>query len=108
MTTPYYAVIFTSRRIEGDQGYAEAAERMLELAREQPGFLGVESARGEDGLGITVSYWANEAAILAWKHHPEHSEIRERGRSTCIRRVIHGFAGLSGIIGFSSDNCGVL
>ncbi|WP_213941150.1 antibiotic biosynthesis monooxygenase [Pseudomonas sp. dw_612] len=77
----YFAVIFTSLRTDGDQGYAEAAGRMLELAREQPGFLGVESARGEDGLGITVSYWESEAAILAWKHHPEHSAIRERGRA---------------------------
>ncbi|NWA27209.1 antibiotic biosynthesis monooxygenase [Pseudomonas gingeri] len=79
---PYYAVIFTSLRTEGDQGYAEAAQRMVELAGEQPGFLGMESARGEDGLGITVSYWNSEAAILAWKQHAEHSEIRERGRST--------------------------
>lgn len=85
-TAPYYAVIFTSVRTEGDQGYAEAAARMLELAREQPGFLGVESARGEDGLGITVSYWASEAAILAWKQHPEHTAIRERGRSTWYAR----------------------
>jgi hypothetical protein len=57
MSAHYYAVIFTSLRTEGDQGYAEAAERMLALAREQPGFLGIESARGDDGLGITVSYW---------------------------------------------------
>lgn len=78
----YYAVIFTSLRTEGDQGYGEAAQRMVELARQQPGFLGVESARGEDGLGITVSYWSSEAAILAWKQHAEHSEIRERGRAT--------------------------
>jgi len=78
---PYYAVIFTSLRTEGDQGYSQAAMRMLELAREQPGFLGVESAR-EDGLGITVSYWASEAAILAWKHHAEHRAVREQGRST--------------------------
>jgi heme-degrading monooxygenase HmoA len=88
---PYYAVIFTSLRTEGDQGYSDAAERMLELAREQPGFLGEESARGDDGLGITVSYWASEAAILAWKQHPEHRAIRERGRSTwyaqCHTRV---------------------
>ena len=62
---PYYAVIFSSLRTEGDQGYGQAASRMLELAREQPGFLGVESAR-EDALGITVSYWESEAAILAW------------------------------------------
>ena len=88
---PYFAVIFTSLRTEGDQGYAEAAERMVELARHQPGFLGVESARGDDGLGITVSYWTSEAAILAWKRHPEHSAIRERGRATwyahCHTRV---------------------
>lgn len=78
---PYYAVIFSSLRTEGDQGYGQAATRMLELAREQPGFLGVESAR-EDGLGITVSYWASEAAILAWKQQAEHREVREKGRAT--------------------------
>lgn len=91
MSAHYYAVIFTSLRTEGDQGYAEAAESMLALAREQPGFLGIESARGDDGLGITVSYWRDEAAILAWKQHPEHAAIRERGRSTwyaqCQTRV---------------------
>ena len=79
---PYYAVIFTSLRTETDQGYAQAADRMLELARQQPGFLGVESARGDDGLGITVSYWASEAAILAWKQHTEHREVREQGRAS--------------------------
>ena len=78
---PYYAVIFSSLRTEGDAGYGQAAARMLELAREQPGFLGVESAR-EDGLGITVSYWASEAAILAWKQQAEHQAVREQGRAT--------------------------
>ena len=78
---PYYAVIFSSLRTEGDQGYGQAAGRMLELAREQPGFLGVESAR-EDGLGITVSYWESEAAISAWKQHAEHQAVREQGRAT--------------------------
>ncbi|TFY85670.1 antibiotic biosynthesis monooxygenase [Pseudomonas nabeulensis] len=78
---PYYAVIFSSLRTDGDHGYGEAAHRMLELARDQPGFLGVESAR-EAGLGITVSYWESEAAILAWKQHAEHRAVREQGRST--------------------------
>jgi heme-degrading monooxygenase HmoA len=78
---PYYAVIFSSLRTAGDHGYGEAATRMLELAREQPGFLGVESAR-EDGVGITVSYWRNEADILAWKQQAEHRAVREQGRST--------------------------
>lgn len=78
---PYYAVVFSSLRTEGDRGYGHAARRMLELAREQPGFLGVESAR-EDGLGITVSYWVSEAAILAWKQQAAHQAVREQGRST--------------------------
>lgn len=83
---PYYAVIFTSvRTAADDEGYQRAALRMLDRVREQPGFLGVESARGEDGLGITVSYWSSEEAILAWKQHPEHRAIRELGRSTWYR-----------------------
>jgi heme-degrading monooxygenase HmoA len=77
---PYYAVIFTSQRTVGDDGYADTAERMVALAAQQPGFLGVESARGADGLGITVSYWASEAAMAAWRQHTEHSLAREQGR----------------------------
>ncbi|MFZ6046898.1 antibiotic biosynthesis monooxygenase family protein [Pseudomonas sp. CR3202] len=82
---PYYAVIFTSLRSETDQDYAATAERMLELAREQPGFLGVESARGADGLGITVSYWASEEAIRAWRTQAEHREAQRRGREEWYR-----------------------
>lgn len=76
-----FAVIFTSTRTEGDNGYAAAAQRMVELAHDQPGFLGMESVRGADGIGITVSYWQSEAAILAWRDHPEHRAIQARGRS---------------------------
>ncbi|AZC25006.1 antibiotic biosynthesis monooxygenase family protein [Pseudomonas sessilinigenes] len=83
---PYYAVIFSSQRGEADPAYDQAAERMLALARQQPGFLGVESARGADGFGITVSYWSSEEAILGWKQHAEHSTIRERGRSHWYRQ----------------------
>jgi heme-degrading monooxygenase HmoA len=79
--TSCFAVIFTSTRTDGDNGYADAAERMAELVSEQPGFLGVESVRGADGVGITVSYWQSEAAILAWRQHPEHRLILVRGRS---------------------------
>lgn len=77
---PYYAVIFTSLRTEGDRGYGPMASRMVELAAQQPGFLGVESARTPDGLGITVSYWASEEAIAAWKSHADHQIAQETGK----------------------------
>jgi heme-degrading monooxygenase HmoA len=75
---PYYAVIFTSLRCEGDEGYAAMAARMEELAAAQPGYLGMESAR--DGLGITVSYWETEADIRHWKQQAEHMEAQHKGR----------------------------
>jgi len=76
---PYLAVIFSSQRTEGDQGYGAMADRMVELAKAQPGFLGVESARDANGFGITVSYWKDEAAIAAWKAHAEHAEAQRLG-----------------------------
>lgn len=79
---PYYAVIFTSLRTEGDRGYGEMAARMVALAGQQPGFLGVESARGADGLGITVSYWESEEAIAAWKAQADHGMAQATGRRT--------------------------
>jgi heme-degrading monooxygenase HmoA len=84
---PYYAVIFTSVRhgTPGD-GYAETAERMERLAAEQPGFLGVESARGEDGLGITVSYWESAEAAAAWGRHAEHRLAQQLGREKWYAR----------------------
>jgi len=78
---PYYAVVFTSIRTEGDLEYAEMADKMMDLAEKQEGFLGVESARNE--LGITVSYWESLEAIKKWKLHTEHTEAREKGRSIC-------------------------
>ncbi|MGN6300772.1 MAG: antibiotic biosynthesis monooxygenase family protein [Angustibacter sp.] len=77
---PYTAVIFTSLRTEGDHGYAVMAQRMEELAAEQPGYLGIESAR--EDVGISVSYWADDDAARAWKQVAEHLVAQERGRST--------------------------
>lgn len=76
---PYYAVIFTSTRTAVDEGYEQMAMRMVELAAQQPGFLGIESARGEDGLGITVSYWESEEAIAQWRAHAEHRVAQAYG-----------------------------
>ena len=78
---PYYAVIFTSQRTAVDHGYGDMAERMVALAAEQPGYLGVDSSRGEDGLGITVSYWRSAEDIAAWRRHAEHKIARDSGRS---------------------------
>jgi heme-degrading monooxygenase HmoA len=77
---PYYAVIFASQRTEGDQGYGKMAEKMVELASQQDGFLGVESARDE-GLGITVSYWESLEAIKNWKDHSLHQVAQEKGKT---------------------------
>lgn len=75
---PYYAVIFTSLRTEGDNGYDQMAQRMVELAMQQPGYLGLETAR--EGLGITVSYWDSLEAITAWKAVAAHLVAQRLGR----------------------------
>ena len=75
------AVIFTSRRSPTpDDGYGAATDEMERLAAKQPGYLGIESARRDDGLGITVSYWATESEARAWKRVTEHAEAQRRGR----------------------------
>ena len=74
---PYYAVIFTSHLSKDDQGYDDMAEKMVELASKQPGFIGIESARGE--VGITVSYWTDVDSIKKWKANVEHSEAQRLG-----------------------------
>ena len=76
---PYYAVIFTSLRTEGDNSYSATADRMIELAEKQAGFLGVEHAR--EDLGITISYWKDLESIKNWKNHAEHIHARNRGRA---------------------------
>lgn len=79
---PYYAVIFTSQRNadDADAGYAAMAARMVELAAQQPGYLGIESTRDAGGFGITVSYWASLEAISAWKANAEHRVAQENGQ----------------------------
>ena len=76
---PYYAVIFTSLRTANDQGYDAMSDRMVLLAQQQPGFLGIESAR--ETLGITVSYWASLEAIRDWKANADHLVAQASGRS---------------------------
>ena len=76
------AVIFLSGRNASDpEGYAAAADAMAEAASRMPGYLGIESTRGEDGVGITISWWRDEAAARAWRDDPDHARIREQGRA---------------------------
>ncbi len=82
---PYYVVTFSSDRTQGEHGYGAMAERMVDMARQQPGFLGIESARGADGFGITNSYWADEASILAWKKVVDHLAAQRLGRERWYR-----------------------
>lgn len=78
---PYYAVVFSSQRTPVSEGYADVAERMVTLAQRQPGFLGVESTRGADGFGITVSYWTSLEAIAGWRANAEHRVAQTTGKS---------------------------
>ncbi len=95
---PYYAVIFASTLTGEDlAGYAKTAARMLELAQQQDGYLGEDSAR--EDIGITVSYWRDLAAIKAWKQQLDHAQAREQGRekwycgySLRIAKVGHAYS----------------
>lgn len=75
---PYYAVIFTSIRTEGDNGYSKMTEEMVEMVKKQPGFLGFESAR--EDVGITISYWKDLKSIEIWKNNVEHKIARIKGK----------------------------
>ncbi len=101
---PYYAVIFASVRTkQDDEGYAKAADRMVQLASEQPGYLGVDSVRDANGVGITVSYWSSEAAIAAWRRNAEHTMARERGRNNWYTEYELRVAKVERAYGFKRD-----
>jgi len=77
---PYYVVTFASQRTGDDASYGEMAVRMAELAAQQPGYLGVESARDAEGFGITNSFWTDEVSIRAWKREVDHLVAQKLGR----------------------------
>lgn len=100
---PYYAVIFTSKRTGGEQGYGVMSQRMADLGSRYDGFLGIESARGADGVGITVSYWRDEAAILAWKRDAEHQKAQRGGQHTWYEHYEVRVAKVERAYGFARD-----
>src|SRR4051812_12806942 len=100
---PYYAVIFTSKRTDGDHGYEAMAQAMFELALKQPGCLGAETARGADGIGITVAYFTDEASIKNWKQNAQHLVAQRLGKERWyshyklrIAKVERAYAGPEG------------
>lgn len=101
---PYYAVIFTSKRSATDErAYGVVAQRMVDLGSRYEGFLGIESARGADGVGITVSYWRDEAAILAWKRDTEHQKAQRDGREAWYERYEVRVAKVERAYGFARE-----
>ena len=99
---PYVAVIFSSQRSDADEaGYAAMAELMERLAREQPGYLGLESTRGADGFGITVAYWRTADDARAWKSHVEHQAAQRLGRERWYRAYRVRIAEVKREYGFS-------
>ncbi len=100
-TPPYYAVIFTSERTDGDNGYAEMADEMVSLASSQPGFLGIEMARA--GIGVTVSYWESLEAISDWKQNERHLIAQRRGMSEWYLRYKTRICKVERDYGFEKD-----
>ena len=101
---PYYAVIFSSLHTGvGEEEYRQAAAQMEQLASAMPGFLGIESTRGADGVGITVSYWTNEETIAGWRQHLEHRVVQDHGKKEWyqhyelrVARVERAYSGPAG------------
>ncbi|ESQ76267.1 antibiotic biosynthesis monooxygenase [Asticcacaulis sp. AC402] len=103
---PYYVVSFSSQRTDGDDGddgYGDMADQMVALAAQQPGYLGIESARDAEGFGITNSYWADEASIIAWKRVANHLAAQKLGRNKWYERYITRVARVERAYGFEKS-----
>ena len=101
---PYYAVIFSSTLADDAEGYGAMAARMVELAREQDGFIDVESAsRTSEGFGITVSYWRDLESIRNWKAQSEHAAAQKMGRDAFYKNYRLRIARVESEYGFDRD-----
>lgn len=99
---PYYVVIFTSIRTEGENGYSEMSGEMERMVEKQPGFLGFETARNE--TGITVSYWKDLESIRNWKENVAHSVARKKGRKIWYEKYMVRIAKVEREYGFEKKN----
>ncbi|MFG2990635.1 antibiotic biosynthesis monooxygenase family protein [Streptomyces sp. NPDC048257] len=78
---PYVMAVFSNTRAAEDSGYPETLARMNEIVRENPGFLGYESARTPGGLGITVAYFRDHESLTVWREDLEHQAAMKQGRT---------------------------
>lgn len=100
---PYYAVIFTYQRTEGDKGYGAMAERMGELVRLHQGFLAVDDIHGTDGIGVVIAYFKDAESITKWKHQLEHLEAQKQGRQRWYKSYQVRVARVERAYGFEAD-----
>jgi len=101
---PYFVVSFSSQRFGDDDSYGEMADRMAELAAQQPGYIGVESARDQEGFGITNSFWTDEESIRAWKRDVDHLVAQKLGRKQWYEAYRVRIARVERDYGFSAKN----
>lgn len=94
-----YVVIFRATVRQLDETYTQMAARMRELALTEFGCLAFHAVT-EGAQEVALSYWPDEAAIRAWKSHPEHLLAQQQGRERWytsysvevaqVRRAYHG------------------
>lgn len=81
-----HIVVFTSKlKTLNDAEHASydaASSRMIDLARQQPGYLGHFSKRDKALHGATVSYWDSLDAARTWGKNPEHRATQVLGRDS--------------------------
>lgn len=101
---PYYAVSFTSVQGEDIEGYDAEMEVISALAAQQPGFLGIESARSPEGFGITIAYYDSLEAIDGWRQNADHKRAKARGRKTWYDRYILRISKVESATDFQRQN----
>jgi heme-degrading monooxygenase HmoA len=78
---PYYVAVFTALRTQDQSGYSETNDRMEDLVKDIPGYLGMDFAQTPGGLGITIGYFRDADALSQWRSNAEHRAAQKRGRA---------------------------
>ncbi len=84
---PYYAVIAPAELADDTRGYFEMAESLIELARKQPGFIGIEGGYMK-GFSLAVSYWESLEAIQNWSRNSRHMLAKDKAKSDWFKKYV--------------------